>query len=249
MSWELNQLAFLHKLPLKRMSGQEKLLAMVGHATKGVIGGTVALAEISDTWRKSILTSSYSATFYARAQEKGWIDPAGLGLCRLTAIGKSHLDSLLGAGAPVATKFQKTSGKLSIIERKGTFTAEKILSQRFSSAKCELLVADSYVDRSTLEVILNGTSDAVIIKVLHGNEAPEFVAAAAKWRNQFSKLEVRRQKHLHDRFFLVDNKGFILGPSIKDAASNHPALLVELGGEESVLLESFFRELWKASTS
>lgn len=249
MNWELNLLAFLHKLPLRRMSGQEKLLAMVGHAAKGNIGKTISLAEVSGAWRKSVLSSSYSATFYARAQEKGWLDPAGHGLCSLTAIGRAHLESLLGAGVPVDTKFQKTSGRLSIVERKGTFTAEKLLSQRFSSAKRELLVADSYVDRSTLEVVLNGTSDAVIVKVLYGNDAPEVVAAAVKWRNQFSKLEVRRQRHLHDRFFLVDSKGFVLGPSIKDAASNHPALLVELGGEESALLESFFRSLWKAGTS
>jgi hypothetical protein len=167
----------------------------------------------------------------------------------LTSTGLAHRHSLLGASKGTQTKFHQSAGRLSIIERKGTFTADKLLSQRFSSAQREILVADSYVSRGTLEVMLNGTSDAVIIKVLFAADASDFVPAAMKWRSEFSKLEVLRYKHLHDRFFVIDGKGFILGPSIKDAAMNHPALLVELAGEESVLLMNFFRGLWKLGKS
>jgi hypothetical protein len=42
----------------------------------------------------------------------------------------------------------------------------------------------------------------------------------------------RRYKPLHDRFVIVDNTGYVLGPSIKDAASNSPALIVELDNEK-----------------
>jgi len=55
---------------------------------------------------------------------------------------------------------------------------------------------------------------------------------------------VKRYKHLHDRFFVVDDLGYVLGPSIKDAASNSPALVVELAAGEKKLLQSFFNEIW-----
>jgi len=43
----------------------------------------------------------------------------------------------------------------------------------------------------------------------------------------------------------VDDTGYVLGPSIKDAASNSPALVVELDAKENHLLQAFFDELWK----
>lgn len=249
MNLSSNQRAFLKSLPLRRMSGQEKLLALVVHTLNGKVEQPIKLSDVLPGWRKAALGSKYSSMFFLRAQEKDWLNPAGHGVCALTSKGLAHLQSLLGAPEAAQTKFHQSAGRLSIIERKGTFTADKLLTQRFTSAKKEILVADSYVSRDTLQVILDGTSDSVIIKVLYGNEAPEFVAAAAKWRSEFSKLEILRYKHLHDRFSIIDGKGFILGPSIKDAAMNHPALLVELAGEESNLLLNFFKGLWKLGKS
>jgi hypothetical protein len=44
---------------------------------------------------------------------------------------------------------------------------------------------------------------------------------------------------------VVDNAGYVLGPSIKDAASNSPAVVVELDSNEKRLLKNFFNELWQ----
>jgi hypothetical protein len=58
------------------------------------------------------------------------------------------------------------------------------------------------------------------------------------------KFAHRRYKHLHDRFIVVDDLAFILGPSIKDAATNSPALVIALGSKEKNSLQTFFGELW-----
>ena len=231
------------------MSGQEKLLALATYALKEKTGHTIKLRDVLPGWRKSSLGCNYNPVFFLRAQEKDWLNSTEHGVCELTTKGLSHLHSLLSAPEGAQTKFHHSAGRLSIIERKGTFTADKLLTQRFSAAQRDILVADSYVSRGTLDVILTGTSDAVIIKVLFGRDDSDFLPAATKWRREFSKLEVLHYKYLHDRFFVVDGKGFILGPSIKDAAMNHPALLVELGGEESLLLTNFFKGLWRLGKS
>jgi len=46
---------------------------------------------------------------------------------------------------------------------------------------------------------------------------------------------------------VVDEKGYVLGPSIKDAATQSPALVVEMGSKEKRLLRTFFDELWEAA--
>jgi hypothetical protein len=43
---------------------------------------------------------------------------------------------------------------------------------------------------------------------------------------------------------VVDEVGYVLGPSIKDAASNSPALVIVLAQKEKNLLQSFFNDLW-----
>jgi hypothetical protein len=46
---------------------------------------------------------------------------------------------------------------------------------------------------------------------------------------------------------IVDDVGYVLGPSIKDAASNSPALVIVLAQKEKTLLQSFFNDLWTAA--
>jgi len=48
---------------------------------------------------------------------------------------------------------------------------------------------------------------------------------------------------------VVDETAYIIGPSIKDAASNSPALVVTLGSKEKNSLQAFFSELWSKAES
>jgi len=43
---------------------------------------------------------------------------------------------------------------------------------------------------------------------------------------------------------VVDETGSLLGPSIKDAASDSPAVVVILGTKKKGALQAFFSELW-----
>jgi hypothetical protein len=77
------------------------------------------------------------------------------------------------------------------------------------------------------------------MKVLCANPRGTYAARAQRFGREYPNFATRKFKHLDDRFLLVDDSAFILGPSIKDAASNSPALVVALGSKEKNLLHSF----------
>jgi hypothetical protein len=60
----------------------------------------------------------------------------------------------------------------------------------------------------------------------------------------YSKWQFCQSKDLHDRFLIVDDRAYIIGLSIKDAASNSPALVVALSTKDSAALDKFFHKLW-----
>jgi hypothetical protein len=241
----MNQRAFLKGLPISKMSGHEKFLAVAFYALNGKLNQAIELSLLLKNWPKSLLLVKYSPIYFLRSQEKGWLNPSGRGKCELTDIGIAHIQSLSMGAKGIQTKFVETVGALSILQKNGTFSADQLLNGKFLIANNEILVADSYVSRNTLGVILNGTKTEVKIKIIFGSDTDNFIETAKRYRLEYQKLEFKHYKHLHDRFFVIDGKGFVLGPSIKDTAANHPALLVELGSKESILLSKFFWKLWK----
>jgi hypothetical protein len=60
-------------------------------------------------------------------------------------------------------------------------------------------------------------------------------------------LELRLSTDIHDRAIFIDQRGWISGPSIKDAAKKKPAHLIEL--EEPMLTASrdIHIAIWKAA--
>jgi len=81
-------------------------------------------------------------------------------------------------------------------------------------------------------------------KLIYAQAREKFEEKAKRFSQQYAKFAHKRYKHLHDRFMVVDDTAYILGPSIKDAASNSPALVVTLGTKEKNSLHMFFGELW-----
>jgi hypothetical protein len=89
----------------------------------------------------------------------------------------------------------------------------------------------------------------VPIKLLYSRAMGTFAAKAIRFSKQWTQFASKEYKHLHDRFMVIDNAGYVLGPSIKDAASNSPAVVVELDSNEKRLLKNFFNELWQKGKS
>ncbi len=184
----------------------------------------------------------YNSAYYDRAQGAGWVDPTGAkGKFRVTEAGLQNLEAL----APEFSAGElKKSGSLTIFGRKATHTFDKFLRTTFAAAKTEVLIADSWVDGTIFDTVLDVIPKDCTFRLIYAQARDKFEARAKRFSQQYAKFLHRRYKQLHDRFIIVDDTAYIIGPSIKDAASNSPALVVTLGSKEKNSLHNFFSELW-----
>src|SRR5216683_2283028 len=242
MNFNQNLKAFLKHLPLSKMSGQQKFVAVAAVQCKGDLATDVSTQDIQKQWRKSILGVQYNSAYYDRAQGAGWVDPTGAkSMFRVTEAGLENLEAL----APeFSAADMKKSGSLTIFGRKATHTFDKFLRTTLAGAKSQVLIADSWVDGTIFDTVLDVIPKDCTFKLIYAQARDKFEERAKRFSRQYAKFVHKRFKHLHDRFMVVDETAFILGPSIKDAASDSPALVVTLGQKEKNSLQAFFGELW-----
>jgi hypothetical protein len=138
----------------------------------------------------------------------------------------------------------KKAGSLIIVNRRATHTFDKFLRTTLAAAKNQVLIADSWVDDTIFDTVLDVIPGDCTVKLLYAHARGNFDARAKRFSQQYSKFAAKRYKPLHDRFTVVDGTAYILGPSIKDAATNSPALVVALGSKEKNSLQAFFGGLW-----
>jgi hypothetical protein len=249
MNFNQNLKAFLRDLPLSKMSGHQKFLAVAALQSGGKAKQEVATKDVKAQWRKSLLGIRYNPAFYDRSQQESWVDPVSgkKGIFVLTQDGLDHLAALPTLDAELSSGELKQTGGLIIVNRKATHTFDKFLRRIFADAKTQVSVADSWVDETVFDNVLDVIPKSLPVRLIYAQARGTFEPRAKRFGTEYQKFVVRRYKNLHDRFIIVDDVGYILGPSIKDAASNSPALVVELGTKEKRSLQSFFDELWKKS--
>ncbi|HVO60790.1 MAG TPA: hypothetical protein VMT53_07630 [Terriglobales bacterium] len=246
MDFTKNAKAFLRDLPLTKMTGHQKFLAVAALVANGKVDVEVSTSQVKTHWRKSVLGVEYNPAFYDRAQSEGWVDSVASkkGILRVTDGGLENLAALVPDITPGDLK---KSGSLVIVNRKATHTFDKFLRQSLAASKTQVLIADSWVDDTIFDTVLDVIPPTNKIKLIFAQDRGTFDARAKRFGQQYPNFAAKRYKHLHDRFMIVDDVGYILGPSIKDAASNSPALVVVLAQKEKSLLQSFFNDLWAAA--
>jgi hypothetical protein len=247
MNYDLNLKAFLRTLKLTNMTGHQKFLAVASLNSKGKPDIELATRTIQGQWPKSLMGQKYNPVFYERAQQEGWVDRIAekQGAFTIKQSGLDHLAALTKSDGVVTTGDLQKAGGLVVVNRKATHSFDKYLRTIFAAAKAEVLIADAYVDETIFDTVLDVIPPTVPIKLLYSREMGTYAAKATRFARQWTQFTAKKYKHLHDRFMVVDNAGYVLGPSIKDAASNSPAVVVELGTNEKRLLKNFFNELWQ----
>ena len=118
------------------------------------------------------------------------------------------LDAELSAGE------LKQTGGLIIVNRKATHTFDKFLRRIFAEAKTQVSVADSWVDETVFDNVLDVIPKSLPLRLIYAQAKGTFEQRAKRFGTEYQKFSVRRYKALHDRFIIVDDIGYILGPSI-----------------------------------
>lgn len=238
MDFSQNSKAYLTSLPAG-LSGVEKFLAVTIYSTQGLASTEVATKQIKALWQKSILKVSYNPAYYNLAQKQGWVNPVRPGVLVVTEHGVEYANSIIGGSS-----WARSSSGLYIFNQKSTHSFDKFLRNALAGAQKRVWLADSYVDETIFDNVLDSVDQNVRLRLLYGRQYNSFISRATRFKTQYAKYEMKEYRKLHDRFLIIDDTGYIIGPSIKDAADKSPALVVKLGSGDSKTLVQFFQSIW-----
>ena len=96
------------------------------------------------------------------------------------------------------------------------FDAYKFVSDLFRTAEKSIILADNYIDDTVL-VHLTKLKAGVQIKIITKSVSDQFRLDIKKFASQYSPLEVKVLKNIHDRFIIIDSEVlYFFGASLKD---------------------------------
>lgn len=244
---------FGHPLPtflrlytnVSKLSGHEKVLIVTALLTGGKVDEAVSSGAIKKAWSRSSLKTVYHYSALYRAQEHGWLKPATKGVHSITQSGLDHLTSILKEGTVAPVPIGQS--ELKLFEAGQTHSFDKHLRELLSGAGAFVRIADSYVDETVFDNLLDQIQKSVRIQLMYGKSFNAYEARAKRFSTEFPKFAQKNNRSVHDRLLIIDSAGYILGPSLKDAAQKSPASIVRLNAKDSEKLIKFFDKIWKST--
>lgn len=228
------------------MTGRQKFLAVATYLSGGDVSAAIRTADVVGAWRRTELAGTkYNPAQYSGAQKEGWVnpEPQRRGTFCVTEEGVAQIRALAGSTAVASSG---TTG-LQVFEPRTTHTFDNFLRSIFATAQREILIIDPYVDETIFDTVLMEASKQVSMKLLYSNDRSRgaFLTRARRFQREYPKFESRKTNGIHDRLIVVDDRVYILGPSLKDAATRAPAT-VGCFGEPADLrrAKKLFRNLW-----
>lgn len=234
MNLPKNIVTFLKSLPLKDMRGEDVFVAVAFFLSNGSHEIEIAVKEVERNWSKGVIGKKYNSAYPTRA--KGRTHSSGSGRFVLTEEGVSYVQELMGDIPTFATT-------LLIFKRGNAHSFDKFLRGVLKKATSGVDIADTYVAGGLFDTLLDETPTSVAIRFVYGSDVGGFVARATRFAKQYP-LQVKESKEFHDRFLIIDGKGYIIGPSLKDAADKKSATLVALNASDSKKLVDLFKDIW-----
>ncbi len=96
------------------------------------------------------------------------------------------------------------------------FDAYKFVLDIMRKAKHSIVLIDNYVDDNTLQLFTKRKA-GVIVTIYTQKITRQLELDVEKFNQQYSKLEVKKLNHNHDRFLIIDQKEmYHIGASLKD---------------------------------
>ena len=160
---------------------------------------------------------------------------------------KSFLDSIIND--QLLSKEKSISSEF-FIDGNKPFTANKIISDVIVRANVVLKVIDNYMDQSTLNYFYQINS-RVEIQILMKELKPtkdSCIGVIKKFVKEWGgeKFFVKKTKHYHDRFLLVDDSEvWFCGPSLNYAGSKAMCLVEIKEQQVKDLIIKSFNEQWE----
>lgn len=232
--------AFFKIISIREMKGEEAFAAIVYFLSSGKKGTEIYCRDVKKNWSKTSVGKIYNPCFAYRAQ--GYIDPCGKGKVSITDEGIEYIEARIQkASATQAISAPKTM--LIVFDNGTSHSFDKFLRNIFRSAKKNADIADTYVSGNIFDNLLDEIPKAVPIRFIYKKDTGGFVSRSGRFGVEYN-FQSKISNGFHDRFILVDDVGYIIGPSLKDAADKKPATMVVLDSSDSKKLSKLFSSLW-----
>jgi hypothetical protein len=108
----------------------------------------------------------------------------------------------------------------------------------------DLFVIDNYLDTQLFDVYVENINPAVNVRVLTAQVSDSLRVVAEKFSKR-GNFELRSSKDAHDRVVFADDRCWVIGQSIKDAARKKPTYIVEHSGAAS--MKGMYEAIWASA--
>jgi hypothetical protein len=101
------------------------------------------------------------------------------------------------------------------------------LSSLIEGATRDVFIIDAYLGEKVFNLYVDKVPASVTARILFNNIRGN-VEAVARMYARGRPLELRSSADVHDRMLFIDQRGWVSGHSIKDAAGKKPTYLIEI---------------------
>lgn len=120
------------------------------------------------------------------------------------------------------------------------------LSSLVQTATRDVFIVDAYLDEQVFNLYVSKVSDAADVRIL-SNKIGTNVGTVARMYARNKPLALRSSADIHDRVVFLDQRGWVIGQSIKDAAKRKPTYLIELGEPLLTASRNAHNAIWAAA--
>jgi hypothetical protein len=138
-------------------------------------------------------------------------------------------------------------------EVRGTYQAGEAyefyrdLSALLTSGTREVFIIDAYLDEVVFNLYVDKIPAGTSVRILTGKTGKN-VGAIATLYAKGKQLQLRISTSIHDRALFIDNRGLLVGQSIKDAAHDKPTTVTEMSEPMLTLFRDAHETIWLSAT-
>ena len=118
------------------------------------------------------------------------------------------------------------------------------LKSILGTAQGEIFVIDPYLSTEIFDVYAGSIPRSVMFRLLSNNVSSDVTDLAQKYASG-GNLQFRASTLIHDRVIFVDNRVWVSGQSIKDAAKKKPTYIVE---HDEPLMREIYERIWQSAS-
>jgi hypothetical protein len=115
----------------------------------------------------------------------------------------------------------------------------------FQGASTEVFVIDPYLDGQLFDLYVDQVNVPAKIRILTSNLSSTVLTLAQKFASGKVSFELRTTPDIHDRAIFIDDRCWVVGQSIKDAAKKKPTYVVE---HDHKLMRPAYEATWANAT-